>query len=259
VFLGGLAQMGRWWINQNPDAMTIPRDANIGLTVHSYDPWPFAGDHPTSTSFSGSDEQDAHDQMRKLKSWAQARGVQQVMMGEFGVTNDQSNKEARLRYYKVNSQACAENGMGYAVWDDNGWWQIFDRNAGTWQEDVLAQLASVSPSPSPAPAPTPSPSPSPSGGGCCWNGCSDASACTSDPFCIASESQCGQCGGQWCGNSPSPAPTPSPSGGGCCWNGCNDPSACTSDSFCLASSDQCSQCGGQWCGASAYEGTVSWV
>merc|ERR1711963_941047 len=101
--------MGRWWINANPDAMKIPSDANLGLTVHSYDPWNFAG-----------------DQMSRLKWWAQARGIKQVVMNEFGVTNDQPNKAARLTYYRVNSQACVNNGQGYAIWDDNGWWQVLN-------------------------------------------------------------------------------------------------------------------------------------
>jgi endoglucanase len=195
VFLGGLGMMGRWWINANPDAMTIPEDANLGLTVHSYDPWTFAasdamlGPLVRSDSFTEADERDAHYQMGKLKSWAQTRGVQQVVLNEFGVSNDQPNKEARLRYYKVNSEACAENGQGYAIWDDNDWWQTLDRSNRVWQEDVLAQLAS----------PLPAPSSSPPSGDCCWNGCDDASSCTEDPFCRADAAQCNTCGGQWCG------------------------------------------------------------
>merc|ERR1711939_193866 len=75
VFLQGLAMSGRWWINANPDSMTIPSDANLGLTVHSYDPWSFAGQIPAATtSFSDGNAADAEMQQAQLESWAAARG-----------------------------------------------------------------------------------------------------------------------------------------------------------------------------------------
>jgi endoglucanase len=142
VFLGGLAQMGRWWINQNPDALRIPEDANLGLTVHSYDPWSFAGDHPSSTSFSDDDAADAEAQQGRLADWAKEKGIQQVMLGEFGTTVQQPNRGDRLKYYKANAEACAKHDQGYAIWDDNGWWQVLNRDTRTWDEDILAQLTS---------------------------------------------------------------------------------------------------------------------
>jgi aryl-phospho-beta-D-glucosidase BglC (GH1 family) len=134
--------MGRWWINQNPDALRIPEDANLGLTVHSYDPWSFAGDHPSSTSFSDDDAADAEAQQGRLADWAKEKGIQQVMLGEFGTTVQQPNRGDRLKYYKANAEACAKHDQGYAIWDDNGWWQVLNRDTRTWDEDILAQLAS---------------------------------------------------------------------------------------------------------------------
>lgn len=150
VFLGGLAQMSRWWIINNPDAMHIPQgDEHLGLTVHSYDPWTFAGDRPSLFTFSDSDAANADHQQGELMDWAQQRGVKQVVLNEFGVTNHQTNRDDRLKYYRANSQACASRGQGYAIWDDNGWWQVFNRDNGTWDEEVLQQLASFAESADP--------------------------------------------------------------------------------------------------------------
>jgi endoglucanase len=143
VFLGGLKQMGRWWINANPDAMQIPAgDENLGLTVHSYDPYSFAGPQPSLNSFGDAEVAAAEDQQRQLSAWARARGIKQVVLNEFGVTVQQSNRYDRLKYYHANSQACAKQGQGYAIWDDNGWWQVLNRNSRSWDEGVLENLVS---------------------------------------------------------------------------------------------------------------------
>ena len=67
VHLGGLEQMGTWWILANPDAMVFdPKDDHLALTVHSYNPWPFAGSSgpppthaPTVHTFTPKDIADA--------------------------------------------------------------------------------------------------------------------------------------------------------------------------------------------------------
>lgn len=110
--------------------------------MHSYDPWSFAGDHPSSTSFSDDDAADAEAQQGRLADWAKEKGIQQVMLGEFGTTVQQPNRGDRLKYYKANAEACAKHDQGYAIWDDNGWWQVLNRDTRTWDEDILAQLAS---------------------------------------------------------------------------------------------------------------------
>jgi len=141
VFLGGLGMMGRGWITGNPNSMTIPRDANLGLTVHSYDPWSFAGNDPRDHTFSDSDAQRAERQQDELAAWAKARGVNQVVLNEFGVTVDQPNRAATFKYYDANTLACVKNQQGYAVWDSNSRWRVLNRNTGEWDEEVLSHLA----------------------------------------------------------------------------------------------------------------------
>ena len=42
---------------------------------------------------------------------------------EFGCTSLQTNRTARLQYYTAERTAAEENGVGWAIWDDDGWWK----------------------------------------------------------------------------------------------------------------------------------------
>ena len=72
-------------------------------------------------------------------------------------------------HYRANTQACVDHGQGYALWDDNGWWQILNRGSRSWDEDVLAHLVIPkhrTPIPLPSPIPSPAPSTVPSSSDC---------------------------------------------------------------------------------------------
>lgn len=151
VHLGGLAKMGFWWI-LNPwfsDKMIIPSgDANLALTYHSYSPWGFAGpgpgpSHQPSIFEYNSTMAAAEDSTsQKLHAWAQAKGLKAVVVDEFGVTHFQPNQTERLKYYAANTEASVRHGNGYAVWDDNGWFQILNRTSQQWDNRVLSKLNS---------------------------------------------------------------------------------------------------------------------
>jgi endoglucanase len=149
VHLGGLAKMGTWWILQNPDGMQIPAgDSNLALTVHSYSPWDFAGpgpqrQGPTNHVFTAADEATAHATMSSLAKWGQRKlgDPRRVVHDEFGCTVMQSNRTARLLYYKTYRAAAEAAGVGWAIWDDDGWYRVLSRRGNhTWDAEVLAQL-----------------------------------------------------------------------------------------------------------------------
>ena len=150
VHFGGLAKMGTWWILQNPDAIAIPAgDDHLALTVHSYNPWDFAGpgpkpDHiPTDHIFTADDEAKARETMSQLAAWGERQlgGASKVVHDEFGCTTMQTNRTARLLYYKTYARAAEAAGVGWAVWDDDGWYRVLSRRGNhTWDTEVLAQL-----------------------------------------------------------------------------------------------------------------------
>jgi hypothetical protein len=135
-----------------------PGDRNLALTVHSYTPWDFAGpgpttivppstrpqhNGPTNHTFTAEDETAARATMSSLAAWGQRNlgDPSRVVHDEFGCTVMQSNRTARLLYYKTYARAAEAAGVGWAVWDDDGWYRVLSRRANqTWDADVLAQL-----------------------------------------------------------------------------------------------------------------------
>ena len=61
-------------------------------------------------------------------------------------TVQQSNQNARHREYEAATDAARQNGIPYAIWDDNGWWQILNRQTRQWDQGVLQNLLSPLPS-----------------------------------------------------------------------------------------------------------------
>ena len=78
-----------------------------------------------------------------LAAWGQRKlgDPSRVVHDEFGCTVMQSNRTARLLYYKTYARAAEAAGVGWAVWDDDGWYRVLSRRGNqTWDADVLAQL-----------------------------------------------------------------------------------------------------------------------
>jgi hypothetical protein len=63
-----------------------------------------------------------------------------ILLGEFGCKNNQTNTTGRVEWYRTVRKACQKHGFAATVWDDSGAFAIFDRAAGTWDEEVLAAL-----------------------------------------------------------------------------------------------------------------------
>jgi len=200
VLLGGLSFMNPSWITANPDAMTIPpggvADPQLMLEVHNYDPYKYAGASPTVFQWGSAADVAALDSwMDALASWSAATGLP-IFYGEFGATNHQNASTGRYAWYAAHAAAIAKHGFGAAVWDDCGMYEVYDRKADAWDNNLLTALGKVPAGPSaptPAPAPTPPPTPGSAakvcpgcGGGhcdCSWlkpttcNGAGDGSCC----------------------------------------------------------------------------------
>ena len=81
--------------------------------------------------------------MGNLAAWGQKKfgDPSKVVHDEFGCTVMQPNRTARLLYYKTYARAAEAAGVGWAVWDDDGWYQVLRRRGNhTWDAEVLAQL-----------------------------------------------------------------------------------------------------------------------
>jgi len=136
VLYGGLQWMNPNWIINNPDSMTMPNDPQVMLEVHSYDPYDYTKKDPTKHSLSQSDIDGINGWSANLAKWAASKKVS-VLLGEFGCTHDQNDGTGRKKWYSAIRAAAVTNGFALSVWDDNGWFQVYHRNDGSWDQSVL--------------------------------------------------------------------------------------------------------------------------
>ena len=152
VHLGGLAHMKSSWILNNPDALKFPsNDQHLALTTHSYDPNAFSGaachapapppcPSVTDTTFGASDQQMVRQTFAHLGMWSTAHREIPVYHTEFGVAVFQHNLTAKALFYRTYADGASEHGVGWAVWDDDGWFRILNRKARTWNRSVTQAL-----------------------------------------------------------------------------------------------------------------------
>lgn len=59
---------------------------------------------------------------------------------QMSVTVLQPNSVDRLAWFKAFVTGAASHGIGSVVWDDDGWFKLYDRDARTWDQGVLAAI-----------------------------------------------------------------------------------------------------------------------
>ena len=68
-----------------------------------------------------------------------------IFYGEFGCTHTQNVSTGRDVWYAAHRQGIENHGFAAAVWDDDGSFRLFDRNADSWDDGVLKALGKVPP------------------------------------------------------------------------------------------------------------------
>jgi endoglucanase len=142
VLFGGLKFMNPSWVVANPDALAIPaNDTQLMLEIHNYDPYDYAGLIPPTVHSWGNaaDVAKLASWMDAIGNWSAAKGLP-IFYGEFGCTTSQTAATGRYTWYAAHAKAIADHGFAAAVWDDDGSFRIFDRQADTWDEELLKAL-----------------------------------------------------------------------------------------------------------------------
>ncbi len=143
VLFGGLQYMNPSWVVSNPHAMVFPaNDTQLMLEIHNYDPYHYAGAPSAITSHSwGSDADRAAltQWCDQIGNWSENKGVP-IYYGEFGCTNSQTAETGRYVWYDAHRAEIEARGWAAAVWDDDGYYGVFDRNADKWDEQLLKAL-----------------------------------------------------------------------------------------------------------------------
>jgi aryl-phospho-beta-D-glucosidase BglC (GH1 family) len=116
-------------------------DPYVMATFHHYNPWTFCGDNQGSYDDAWT-ENNLADPMDTMENWAKSvgRGMP-VFIGEWGVgwgsRYDQlSCNNIRSWYQKLSSAFAAPRGIPTAVWDDGGWFKIYDHGTNAFANNL---------------------------------------------------------------------------------------------------------------------------
>ena len=136
----GAHEMAQTW--PNLDGVGGGRDKNLMATYHHYDPWTFCGDNQgtyddawTDTNFTGP--------MNTMMDWATTVGNgMQIYIGEWGVGwgsvfSQMKCNNIRLYYQKIYHEFASPRGIATCVWDDGGWFKIFDHGSDSFNNNLV--------------------------------------------------------------------------------------------------------------------------
>jgi len=146
VIIGGnrvfyAAEMGNVW--KNLDKVGGGNDPFVMATFHHYNPWDFCGDHKYPYTYPWTKEEQEKP-MNTMKKWAEGDGQgMPVYIGEWGVGWKSGESKPPLRcnnirewYSTFHRDSAAPRGQPTAVWDDGGWFKVFDYQTGEFDNNL---------------------------------------------------------------------------------------------------------------------------
>ena len=103
---------------------------------HSYDPWSFAGEGQ-GTWGTPEEVNSLAAMFKQAADWSTANNIP-AMISEFGAVQE-CDYNSRMRHYATYVEEALRNNIPFQVWDDGGWFRIYEREDRTWPEvkDIL--------------------------------------------------------------------------------------------------------------------------
>ncbi|CAN5166857.1 hypothetical protein BH09PSE1_BH09PSE1_09180 [soil metagenome] len=141
---------GNQWFGADEMAKTWPDLSEVGggadpyvmATFHHYDPWTFNGNDQGDYADAWT-EANIRNPMQTMADWARTTGAgMPVFIGEWGV-GWQSRlpvmncNNIRLWYSRFQVPNAARMGMPTAVWDDGGWFKIYDYDRKAFDNNLI--------------------------------------------------------------------------------------------------------------------------
>lgn len=117
-------------------------DPYLMVTFHHYDPWTFCGDNQGTYDDAWTDANQS-DPMELMADWAASvGGGMPVYIGEWGVGwgsryTTLTCNNIRQWYTTFDSVYAREHGQPTAVWDDGGWFKIFDHGSNGFSNNLI--------------------------------------------------------------------------------------------------------------------------
>jgi hypothetical protein len=125
----------------NLDGVGGGSDPYLMATFHHYDPWTFCGDNQGTYDDAWTDG-NLSTPMDTALSWASTAGLGlPVFIGEWGVGwgsrySEMDCNNIRLWYQKMHAENAAPKGIPTTVWDDGGWFKIFDHDTSAYANNL---------------------------------------------------------------------------------------------------------------------------
>jgi len=116
-------------------------DPYVMATFHHYNPWTFCGDNQGSYDDAWT-EGNISQPMDTMLAWAASVGHgMPVFIGEWGVAwgsryDQLTCNNVRLWYQKMHTDFAAPRGIPTTVWDDGGWFEIYDHATNTFANNL---------------------------------------------------------------------------------------------------------------------------
>lgn len=138
--------------------LRLPEDPNLIATFHYYDPYAFTHEL-TGTWGTEADKAEVRKSFDAVKAWSEKNHIP-VYLGEYGAKVE-TDASTRLVWYDFISDIAQKYGFASSVWDDEGWFKLYDRKTRTFDQDTLKKIKETGPFTWPSPTPTPVPTPTP--------------------------------------------------------------------------------------------------
>ncbi len=131
---------GHEWSNaEQLMSAAIPNDPYVMGYYHSYDPYQF-GINGQGTWGSNTERTQMRNKISMVKAWSVQNNIP-VLLSEFGATNTMltngnpsgtADFNSRMRYYAAYIEGLIEFDLPFSVWDDGGWFRMYNRAGRTW-------------------------------------------------------------------------------------------------------------------------------
>jgi endoglucanase len=136
------------WNSANDLAqLKLPNDANLIVTIHNYNPFPFTHQgaewvNPVLplgvTCCSAAQVADLMAPLDLAKTWSTAKRYP-VFVGEFGAYN-KASESSRVTFNRTMRDAIESRGMTWAYWEFAAGFGVYDPAAHTFRQGLLDSL-----------------------------------------------------------------------------------------------------------------------
>ncbi len=126
------------------ELLTVPKDENIIVSFHYYEPFNFTHQGaewvspipPVGTKWQGTKAQvnEIEKHFRAVNNWSIKNNVP-IYLGEFGAYS-KADMESRVNWTRVVSQLAQKYGFSIAYWEFGAGFGIYDRSKGEWIEPL---------------------------------------------------------------------------------------------------------------------------